>query len=742
MEAFSAVWAIIYLLFAFFVLQRELAHGKVAKHIILYSSVAIVLELLNAIKSIGWLGLLGKSFWEWQRPLGILVMGIVFLSVTRTFLDSPKRQRWWVVLAAAWFLVIYVFSSGLFQPLLRIEEGLWNIFISGGILIGWLFLLTATVTLLVVSFVKSTTPLHRNRIAFWGFAVFVISSGDIFVFLRQDIIGSLLRIAGLFMAGYVVFFQDLPDLSGSIQRLPLTIYKTVVAFVLYATVLSMRLPGFSHAQDDIRWLEYGMKALILVVGVNPLLLLFNKFVDHSISDTRVSRSSIVREYNLAIAQIVDLPHLAEVAAQEISQVFRIRHARLYLVDYLDEEKVFRLRKVSPPVENSANPGDAVDLSLKGPVVDQFNRLQKPLFQYDLDFSPSLFPVIRTEKAWFSEQKMDIYIPICTLDSWIGLLGLGPKLSGERYTREDIDLLSTLAEQTVIALQNARLVDRLIQTQNMLEAANLKLRSIDVSKSAFISVVTHELRTPMVNIGFSLQVLEMYGKDHFLPEHRELLDQLSQSVRAARNLIDNLIAYASFLNEQIQLNFEKFELKEPLRNQLQPLREQAELKGLYFQVEFPDGPLSVIADKKFILDAVQHLVVNAIKFTQTGSIWISCWSMEDVLCFEVQDTGLGIPASKLTDIWDAFTQASSDSLRRGVEGLGLGLALVKMIIENHGGYVWVESILHSGSFFGFQIPVDGPSHPIDEEKAKRYKRLAIKRNLNWQVRNRSSYESEK
>jgi signal transduction histidine kinase len=387
-----------------------------------------------------------------------------------------------------------------------------------------------------------------------------------------------------------------------------------------------------------------------------------------------------------------------------------------------------LQPVVLPGEELSGDAEAGKFFLEGPVVNHFYARQKPLTQYEIDFSPNFLSVDKEERKWLTEQQMDLYVPICTKNSWIGLFALGPKLSGERYFPEDLELLSTLAEQTVIALQNARLFENLRQTQVKLAQANEELKNLDQTKSAFISVVTHELRTPLANIGFSLQVIDMYGKDRLLPEQIEQLDQLSDGVRQARMMIDNLITYATFLNEQVTLDLDKFDFREILREVLVSYKTLADQKGVKFHIDIPGDYFLVWGDRKLLQTAVQHLIHNAVKFTSKGSIWVTCWSMNDALCFDVQDTGIGIPSERLEDIWDAFTQASSDSIRRGVEGLGLGLALVKLIINAHGGFVWVESKHGQGSFFGFQVPLDGPSHPLDEGRAKRLQREALERSF--------------
>jgi len=129
-----------------------------------------------------------------------------------------------------------------------------------------------------------------------------------------------------------------------------------------------------------------------------------------------------------------------------------------------------------------------------------------------------------------------------------------------------------------------------------------------------------------------------------------------------------------------------------------------------------------------------LVSNAVKFTpENGSIWVSCWSNDTTLFLDVEDTGVGIPYGKVEKVWEAFSQLISDPLRRGVEGLGLGLALVRHIVQAHGGIVWVESQEGEGSIFGFDIPLAGPNYPLSAQvRARRASRLASRAVSNFDV----------
>jgi signal transduction histidine kinase len=163
----------------------------------------------------------------------------------------------------------------------------------------------------------------------------------------------------------------------------------------------------------------------------------------------------------------------------------------------------------------------------------------------------------------------------------------------------------------------------------------------------------------------------------------------------------------------------------LAEALSPLEIAAQEKLIRFRVNVIGDVFQVIGDRRMLKQVVYELVNNAIKFTgQGGEIFISCWTSAHALCFDVQDSGVGIPAEKLNLVWNSFNQLQSDPVLRGVEGLGLGLALVRYIIKAHGGFAWVESEPGHGSVFGFQTPLRGPRHPLDPATAPRRTALTM------------------
>jgi len=185
---------------------------------------------------------------------------------------------------------------------------------------------------------------------------------------------------------------------------------------------------------------------------------------------------------------------------------------------------------------------------------------------------------------------------------------------------------------------------------------------------------------------------------------EQVNDLAAGVKTAQTMVDNLVTFSTFLSKQGELHPTQLDICQVVQDSLLPLTSLAESKGITLHTDMPEEAIELCGDKDRLGDAVHHLVHNAIKFTETGGEgWVRCQNTDRAVRFEVQDTGVGVPADKLPTLWEDFTQMA-DPLRRGVEGLGLGLALVKYVVNAHDGDVFAQGEEGVGSTFGFEIPL--------------------------------------
>jgi signal transduction histidine kinase len=295
------------------------------------------------------------------------------------------------------------------------------------------------------------------------------------------------------------------------------------------------------------------------------------------------------------------------------------------------------------------------------------------------------------------------LPLRTKDEILGVISLAYTRHERNFGPNTVKLLNALAQQAAVAIDNAQMFSDLIKLHTELEAANRRLMELDQLKSSFLGVVTHELRTPFANIDFSLQLIERYGTETWVSEQQEQWMQLIRLIREAKMMIDNLVSFAGLLKRG-DLYWTEVDFHTLVREVAETLMATALSRQLDLQVESSEVMAPIIADKMRLAEAIYHLIHNAIKFNRPGGkVRVHYGRGDHKVFFEVQDTGVGIAPEKLESLWKSFSQVA-DPLKRGVEGLGLGLAMVKYVVNAHGGEVTISSEQDVGSTFGFWLPV--------------------------------------
>ena len=309
-----------------------------------------------------------------------------------------------------------------------------------------------------------------------------------------------------------------------------------------------------------------------------------------------------------------------------------------------------------------------------------------------------------------------------------MLAFGAKLSGHRYTEDDLVTLSALGNQTAVALENARLVDNLmrlndelLRARSELENTNRALERLDQTKSDFISVASHELRTPLTVIkGYVEMLLENPGAD---PEVRQFIKGINDGAIRLHEIMDSMFEIAQIDARSLQLHLQQIDLGNMIQEVCQAQSKVAMDRKLSLLVDLPVLP-ALKADPDSLRKVFQHLVNNAVKFTPDGGKVTITGHVADARPIElpdggveivVSDTGVGVDPNLRELIFTKFYQAgdltkhSTSKSRFKGGGSGLGLALSKGIVEAHNGRIWVESpgydeVHFPGSQFHVLIPL--------------------------------------
>ena len=311
----------------------------------------------------------------------------------------------------------------------------------------------------------------------------------------------------------------------------------------------------------------------------------------------------------------------------------------------------------------------------------------------------------------------VLAPILPKEGTSGFFFAGADNPDFTITEGDEELIVVMTNQIGQALENARLFEKTWKAQQELEKkveerthaltqALTEVKNISKRKSDFVSAVSHELRTPLTSIKGYASIL-LTGKLGDLPEEvRSRIDRINRHSDELTHLVNDLLDISRIESGRVPMEKEILDLPAVVSGVAELLSVQIKEKQIDFSVLFPGDASHIWADAGQVNRVFINIIGNAIKFTPLkGKIEVRSARLENTVQVDISDNGCGIPPEAKEVIFEEFYRVDNPTNEQ-VKGTGLGLALVKRIIEAHGGKIWVESRLNAGSTFSFTLPYKG------------------------------------
>ncbi len=299
---------------------------------------------------------------------------------------------------------------------------------------------------------------------------------------------------------------------------------------------------------------------------------------------------------------------------------------------------------------------------------------------------------------------ELAVPLRLADTVIGVLDVQadqPYL----FDQDDLFMLQALADQTAIALENARLYANERARVAELDRAYSELRQLDRLKDEFVQNVSHELRTPLTFVKGYIELLQDEVLGELTPAQRDALQIVAERTDFIIRLVNDIVSFKKA--ELDMLKRRPLSLVALARACVHSAEVTAHKAGLKLELLCPQDLPDVWGDPERLGEVFDNLIGNAIKFSPDGgAIVVHLYQDGAYVRVDVTDQGIGIPADKLDLIWERFYQVDG-STRRRFGGAGLGLAIVRRIVQAHEGKVWVTSQEGKGSTFSFAIPIYVP-----------------------------------
>lgn len=473
--------------------------------------------------------------------------------------------------------------------------------------------------------------------------------------------------------------------------------------------------GIERAADDKRWILAGARGLLLEIRLTPIRDHERQLIGTAIvaRDVTAQRKGELRRQIIttAVEQLSSTLDV-ETALQRFAEVVAGSIADVVVVDVLEEEGfVRRAAAASHPDDLSFAQRLRMFAPIPGrehPVLAAMER-RGPVLRNDAD-----------ESVWRgiarSEEHAEIFralalhaylaIPLCAGNRAIGAMALGRGRSGAKFSEDDVALAGELARHAATAIQN------IWSFHHAQEASR--------SKDEFLATLSHELRTPMTAILGWIQMLRIGDLDS--DALRDALQAMERSARVQAQLIDDLLDLSRIQMGKLHLQMTTVDLAAVVRAALETVRPTAQAKDLRVSVD-GGGNVPVLGDPNRLQQIVWNLLSNAVKFTDRGgTISILVRREDSHAAVIVRDTGHGIDPEFLPFVFDRFRQADSTMTRR-FGGLGLGLSIVRQLVELHGGSVLAESEGPGrGAVFTVRFPIAAARETVPHAPAAIASRL--------------------
>lgn len=465
------------------------------------------------------------------------------------------------------------------------------------------------------------------------------------------------------------------------------VYTLLTLFIglMYALVVIL---GTSFIGGEIVFTKYLVVLLIAFVIawlLNPLRLRLQRVIDEALFPTRVHYSRIIAHLTEKMHKSLSVNELARYVIESCIEVIPISSIAFYMIEneiLVCRHSHGRIQKAQIGISS-----DFLKQIRSGHFVVSFPTQRGSEEQRDA-----------LDSEWLKGIGFALCIPIISESGNMhGMIAASPRSEGERFTWEEIELFKNIAAQVSEVLERLLLQKKVILEQEERQ----KVEELNQLKSYFVTSVSHELRTPLTSICMFAETLR-HGNIRSEKKRREYIKIIDQETQRLSRLIDNVLNFSRVERGVKEYTMDSTDVAQVLKKAVTAMEYQFEKYGVKLHISMPKALPRIHADGDALEEAVINLLSNAVKYSGSKKeVDLKVLHSKKGLAIQVADKGIGIPEQELTTIFNPYHRVKGAS---HIRGMGLGLSLVKHIVEAHRGTIEVQSKFGKGSRFIICLPL--------------------------------------
>lgn len=431
-------------------------------------------------------------------------------------------------------------------------------------------------------------------------------------------------------------------------------------------------------------------------------------------ETRNKYLTALQKISSVITRSLDFQEVASFIATSIKKEMGFAAG---VINFIDEERkaiyigamtvdedVKKIIELLPkkPQEYRVSFGDRDNLAIKAMTS---GNIEKSSLVYDV-FKPAITKDQADKMQKVLNIKSAVSVPMYSENKIIGSIDFFLYAQIDKIRKVDIEVMKALTDQTGLVIKNINLYGELKNKNEELKDANEHLKQLDQAKSEFLSIASHQLRTPLTGIkGYLSMMLDGdFGK--FSSKQNTILKDVFLASDRMTKLVNVFLNVSRIESGRLKLDLQEVEISDIIKKSIEDLKSNAELKGI--KLSFEDlrkkqDKIKIKLDADKIKDAFLNLIDNSIKYTTKGTVNVELNCDDKNILIKIRDTGIGLSEEEIDRLFAKFSRGN-DSAKINTDGSGLGLYIARKMIEIHGGKIWAESEgPGKGSVFQFTIP---------------------------------------
>lgn len=567
---------------------------------------------------------------------------------------------------------------------------------------------TIAVTAMIIVGIRRTSGIQRERLKFVGRGTVMIVPLVVLLSYVLPVVtgnfyfsefGSLPLVFLSLILYFAAIRHQLFDIKQATMRTVgyiLTIAAMAGIYVVLAYAISM-LFFRGEVVDGISFSPLNIAlALVMALVFQPIKRFFDRITNKIFYRNEYDRDVFLAEFGRILSHDTDLKLLLKDANGYLSTNLKAEQSYFYLIDRgVYGNGSIKVNKITEK---------------------EIERLTSYCRKHAKDTRVVIVETIDSGsiRDMLDKRKIALILPLVAQKEIFGFFFLGEHKS-RGYSRRDINTLQSVANELTIAIQNSLSVEEVRELnttlQQRVKAATAELRTknrqlqrLDEVKDEFMSIASHQLRTPLTSIkGYVDMMLEGDFGD-VKPKQQEVLEDIFASSERMVQLINDFLNVSRIQTGKFVLERRPTDLVELIETEIQLLSASLEQRKLKIDWKCDDNLPLVNIDADKVRQVIVNMIDNAIYYSKTDStIEVELYKTADNMVFTVLDTGIGVPAEEQAELFSKFFRASNARQRRP-DGTGIGLYLAKKIIDTHGGEIIFKSTEGKGSLFGFKLPL--------------------------------------